>query len=126
MELTETGDADWVAAGCTLLPAERPPRAAEFDCLFAEVHGISLAAPGRLRLDLRPGRRQAAMAAGLMQAETQCCSFFAFTLTATGGGLTLDVTVPPARAGLVDVLAARAAAVTGLPVTRPARPGTGR
>ncbi len=115
MELTETGqDGGWAAAGCTLPTAERPLRGAEFDELFAAaVRGIDRAGPTRLRLDLRPGRALAASAAGLMVAETECCSFFTFALTATGDRLTLDVTVPGPHAGFLDALAARAAAASG-------------
>ena len=115
MELTETGpDGGWAAAECTLPTVERPLRAAEFDELFAAaVHGIDRAGPTRLRLDLRRNGPLAASAARLMLAETQCCSFFTFALTATGDRLTLDVAVPGSHAGVLDALAARAAAVLG-------------
>jgi hypothetical protein len=118
MELTDTGQGagqggGWAAAGCTLPTAERPLRAAEFDELFAAaVRGIDRAGPTRLRLDLRPSRPLAARAAGLMLAETECCSFFTFALTAAGDRLTLDVTVPGSHAGVLDGLAARVAAVS--------------
>ena len=132
MELTETGqdDGGWAAAGCTLPATERSPRAAEFDELFAvAMHGIERAGPTRLRLELRPSRPFAAQAAGLMLAETQCCSFFTFALTATGDRLTLDITVPGSHAAVLDALAARAAAVSGpaaagTPSPAAAQPGT--
>ena len=43
--------------------------------------------------------------AGLAAAETECCSFFTFALTATGGALSLDVTVPAAHTAILDALA---------------------
>jgi hypothetical protein len=93
---------------CTLPSAERPLRAAEFADLLSEAtRGARRDGPTQLRLELTPDRETAARAAGLAAAETECCSFFTFTLTAAGGTLTLDVTVPPAHAGVLDALAAR-------------------
>ncbi|MBV9384746.1 MAG: hypothetical protein JO242_29310 [Streptosporangiaceae bacterium] len=87
----------WVPEACTLPTAERPLRAASFERLFAgTVRGAQRPEPTRLRLGLRPGPQNAARTAELAASETGCCSFFTFTLTATGGALTLDVTVPPA------------------------------
>jgi hypothetical protein len=104
----------WAPEACTLPTAERPLRAASFDQFFASaVQGITRPGPGRVRLDLRPGPATAARAAELAAAETECCSFFTFTLTASGGGLTLDVSVPPARADVLDALARHAAAAAG-------------
>lgn len=118
MELSETGAAAWAPEACTLPAAERPRRAAEFDGLFAgAVRGIERAGPGRLRLDLQPGPHTAARAAELAAAETGCCSFFTFTITVAAGRLLLDITVPAAHAGTLDLLADRAAAA--------ARAGTG-
>jgi hypothetical protein len=59
----------------------------------------------------------AARAADLTVRETQCCSFFGFTLTATGGGLTLDVTAPPEQIAVLDALVDRARTAAGT-VTR--------
>ena len=60
---------------------------------------------GRLRLTLRRDRGVAARAAELAAAETECCSFFTFALTIANDSLVLDVTVPPARAAILDALA---------------------
>jgi hypothetical protein len=104
----------WAPQGCTLPADERPLRAAEFDALFAErVRSIERAGPGRLRLELQPGAQVAGRAAELAAAETGCCSFFTFTLTATAGCLVLDITVPAQHAATLDGIAGRAAAVTG-------------
>jgi hypothetical protein len=116
MELSETGAAaTWAPEMCTLPASERPQRAAEFDALFAAaVRGIVRAGPGRLRLDLQPGPETAARAAELAAAETGCCSFFTFTITVTAGRLLMDITVPAAQAGTLDLLAGRAAAAAGI------------
>lgn len=115
MEPTETGTAaTWVPAACTLPPAERLRRAAEFDRLFAAaVCGIERAGPTRLRLDLRPGPQVAARTAELAAAETGCCSFFTFTITIAASRLVLDINLPASHAGLLDDLAVRAAAAAG-------------
>lgn len=66
--------------------------------------------PSRLHLDLRPGPQVAARAAELAAAETECCSFFTFTLTAAIGALALDITVPTAHTAVLDALASAARA----------------
>jgi hypothetical protein len=106
----------WVPAACTLPTSERPLRAADFDAVFAAtVRGLDRDGPTRLRLDLEPSPQAAARMAELAAAETGCCSFFTFALTATGGALTLDITVPPQYAPVLAALAARARAAAGLP-----------
>ena len=47
----------------------------------------------------------AAQTANLFTRETQCCSFFTFTLTATGGSLTLDVQVQSSQVSVLAALA---------------------
>ena len=96
----------WAPGSCTLPTAERPLRAADFATLFSDVvQRAERAEPTRLHLDLRPGAEVAARVAGLAAAETECCSFFTFALTATGGALSLDVTVPAAHTAILDALA---------------------
>ena len=116
MELSKTdAAATWVPEACTLPAAERPRRAAEFDGLFAAaVRGIERTGPTRLRLDLRPGPQTAARAAELAAAETGCCSFFTFTITVAADRLVLDITVPAAQAGTLNLLAGHAAAAAGI------------
>jgi hypothetical protein len=100
---------------CTLPAAMLPRRVAEFDALFTDtVRGIERVGPERLRLELQASPQAAGRAAELAAAETQCCSFFTFTLTATGGGLALEVSVPQPYVGVLDGLAGRAAAAAGL------------
>jgi hypothetical protein len=104
-------DRSWAPADCTLPTEERPLRAAEFAGLFDDaVTGARRIDPGRLRLTLRRDRDVAAQAADLATAETECCSFFTFTLTIANDSLLLDVAVPPARAAILDALAAQASA----------------
>lgn len=103
--------AAWVPESCTLPTAQQPLRAADFGRFFAgAVLGVERTAPTGVRLELEPGPRAAARAAELAAAEVSCCSFFTFTLTVTGRGLTLDITVPPAQAAVLDALTDRAEA----------------
>jgi hypothetical protein len=100
-----------VPDACTLPTVDRPLRLAEFDDLFAtSVRSVNRLEPARLRLDLEPDASVAARAADLVVRETGCCSFFTFTLTATGGEVRLDVTVPPEQVDVLGALAIRAAA----------------
>ena len=110
---TELGSAP---DSCTLSADGRRLRQAEFGELFAEtVAAIERPEPTRLRLHLHPGPQIAARAAGLAAAETACCSFFTFALTAAAGSLVLDVTVPAAQLPALDALTERAtAAVAGI------------
>jgi hypothetical protein len=102
----------WAPQSCTLPTAERPLRVAEFDRLFIDaVRGADRASPTRLRLDLEPSAETAERAAGLVVRETACCSFFTFTLTATGGALELEVAVPETHVEVLDALAERIAEV---------------
>jgi hypothetical protein len=109
------GGGSWAPDACTLPTSERPLRGADFDAVFAAtVRDLDRVGPTRLRLDLEPSPRAAARMAELAAAETGCCSFFTFALTATGGALTLDITVPQQYAPVLAALADRAAAAAGL------------
>lgn len=55
----------------------------------------------------------AARVADLLVRETDCCSFFTFTLTATDGTLLLEVAVPPAHVEVLDAIADGVAAGRG-------------
>jgi hypothetical protein len=113
-ETTPLFGESWVPEACTLPTVERPLRLAEFDELFTtSVLSVERLDPARLRLDLEPDASVAARAADLVVRETGCCSFFTFTLTATGGTVQLDVAVPAAQVDVLDALADRAAAGTG-------------
>lgn len=108
----------WVSesapSACTLPTVDRPLRLAEFDGLFAT--GVrSVERPDRhsLRLELAPDPAVAARAADLVVREGECCSFFTFTLTVTGGRVWLGVAVPGRQVEVLDAIAARAAERAG-------------
>ncbi|BCB88279.1 hypothetical protein [Phytohabitans suffuscus] len=102
-------DLTWAPDACTLPTPERPTRLAEFDDLFATaVRGVERPSPIRARFALDPAA--AARAAGLAVRESECCSFFTFTLGVTGGEVTLDVAVPERYRDVLDALAGRASA----------------
>ena len=68
-----------VPDACTLPTEDQPIRVAEFEALFAnEVVSATRHAPTRLALQLRPGC--AAAVRDLTERESQCCSFFTFTV----------------------------------------------
>jgi hypothetical protein len=101
----------WVPAACALLTAERPVRRAEFDDLFATgVRSVDRVERLRVRLELDPDPAMTARAASLVVRETECCSFFVFTLRIGGGRVLLDVEVPAGYVEVLDGLADRAAA----------------
>jgi hypothetical protein len=94
---------------CTLSDTARLARVAEFSQLFAEtVRRVERPETTRLRLELEPGAGPAGRTAELIAAETECCSFFTFTLTAAAGSLALEVIVPPAQTAVLDALAEQA------------------
>lgn len=93
----------WAPAECTMPTPDRLVRAAEFDDLFATtVTDLRRESPVQLVLELQADEATAERAAGLASRETQCCSFFVFTLTVTGGSLTLRVDVPSAHVAVLD------------------------
>jgi hypothetical protein len=99
----------WAPDACTLPTAGRPLREAEFDALLTTSPAAERTGPTSLRIVLDPTPAVAARVADLAVRETGCCSFFTFALVATGGGLRLDITVPPTRADVLDALHGRAA-----------------
>lgn len=104
----------WAPLTCTLPASQLPLRVAEFGALFADaVRGIERVGPSQLRLELQSSPEVAERAARLAAAETECCSFFTFTLTATGGRLALEVSVPRRYTGVLDGLAGQATAALG-------------
>jgi hypothetical protein len=111
MTMGRSNDPQSASADCSLSPAGRQARAAEFSAMFAEtVRRIERPERTRLRLELSSGPAVASRVAELAAAETSCCSFFTFTLTAAAGSLVLDVAVPATRLPVLDALAERAAA----------------
>jgi hypothetical protein len=117
-EPTIPADGDWISKrapqACTLPTVERPLRLAEFDDLFATaVRSVERVDQRSLRFELAPEAAVAARAADLVVRESECCSFFTFTLTATGGRVSLAVAVPDRQVGVLEALAGRAVGVAG-------------
>ncbi|HEV2088095.1 MAG TPA: hypothetical protein VGR21_07270 [Cryptosporangiaceae bacterium] len=105
MSIHELDGIRGVPDACTLPVAEQPLRVAEFDALFA----ASLRAverPDATRLLLRLAAGTLATAADLAGREAACCSFFGFAVTEDHtGAVVMEVTVPPAQAGVLDAVA---------------------
>jgi hypothetical protein len=96
---------------CTLPTVDRPLRTAEWQDLFATgVTAVQRIGVERARMELRADPVVAGLAADLALRETSCCAFFTFTQTASGGRLTLDITVPPAKVRVLDAMVDRARA----------------
>ena len=96
---------------CTLSPADRAGRAAEFEgCSAARCAAVSRAGRRDCTWTWSPARRRRPGRPGWRRRRRQCCSFFTFTLTAADGTLTLDVTVPDSQVPVLDALADRALA----------------
>jgi len=111
--MSETTPAVWAPAACTLPTAERPLRVAEFDALFADaLRTVERVSDTRLTLLLEPAPGRADQVRDLTRRETQCCSFFTFTLTERDL-LRLEVTVPPAQVRVLDGLADRVSRAGG-------------
>ncbi len=104
----------WVPDSCTLPTAERPLRRAEFGDLFASaLSGVDRLAPTHLRLRLRGGADLEERVRDLARRESECCSFFAFTVTPDAAGtVTFDIRVDGVHVGVLDGLAARCVAVS--------------
>jgi len=99
----------WAPDECTLPAVDRPQREAEFDRLLSSAVGGLMRTPGGTAVFmLSPEPTVAAQAAELATRETSCCTFFTFTLTATGGRLSLEVAVPAAHHPVLEAMVDRA------------------
>ena len=112
---------------CTLPTLAQPMRVAQFDDLFARhLCGVERVSPGHARLTLIGAPGLTEHVEQLTARESDCCSFFSFTLTpAEAGsledgslaGAVLDIVVPESRtdvlADLVERAQAARAEVTG-------------
>ncbi|MGZ0146165.1 hypothetical protein ACXJJ3_03790 [Kribbella sp. WER1] len=87
-----------VPEACTLPTAEQPLRTAEFGQLFADhLRHADRVDARTLDLTLDPAAFSAT--ADLIARESECCSFFTFTLT---GATHLRITVPPAYTAVLE------------------------
>jgi len=93
-----------VPEACTLPTAQRPLRRAEFDDLFATVVGRDRVAAGHLRLVVTAPE---ADVRDLIARETECCSFFRFTVEPRPGAVVLDIEVPPVHVAVLDAIESR-------------------
>lgn len=113
----------WVPVDvCTLPTADIPLRVAEFDDLFAAaLTDVDQPSPTTLELSLLGPIGLAARVRDLTDRESDCCSFFSFTLTQISRGsgqragrrddaeqLQLDVAVPAVHADVLTAVAQRA------------------
>ena len=102
-------DQGWVPQACTLPTREQPLRLAEFDDLFiTALREQRRLAPTRLQWRLDPAAEGTVR--DLTARESDCCSFFTFTLTRTPSAVEVEVRVPDAHVEVLDALAAHAAA----------------
>lgn len=93
---------------CTLPTVERPLRLAEFDALFAEAVTDVERGETHTRLTLSGPPTLAGRVRDLTERESQCCSFFTFTIDGLDSAPTLDISVPPERRDILDALTTRA------------------
>jgi hypothetical protein len=107
---------------CTLPSAERPLRLAEFEELFrGSVRRAEVVSPVRARVWMSGPAGLGASVRDLAARESQCCSFFTFTVTPGGGGgavgeeLVLDVQVPAAHTEVLAAFAGWAGSVVARP-----------
>lgn len=109
-----TDELTWVSQSCTLPTSQRPLRVAEFDELFATaLRGVQRRTATSLQLMLDLDAEE--QARELTARETECCSFFTFTVGRGDDAVHLDVEVPPAHAPVLDALAERAATARRAP-----------
>jgi hypothetical protein len=106
-----------VPDACTLPTAERPLRLAEFDELLGTaVQRVEPVTAEHVRMWLTGPAGLAETVRDLTARETECCSFFVFTITPEsardGEALWLDVAVPSQYTDVLASLARRAAAVS--------------
>jgi len=95
---------------CTLPTVERPLRLAEFDDLFAAtLRSVERTESTHARLLLTGDQEVAEQTRRLADAESSCCTFFAFGVSALEPGLVaFDIEVPAAYAEVLGSLVARA------------------
>ena len=101
-------DDNWAPDECTLPTAQRPLRVAEFGALFdTALRGVERGDDATLRLTLIESSWDEVER--LTAAETDCCSFFRFSLSRRDDRLVgLTVTVPANQSAVLDGLTRQA------------------
>src|SRR5690242_16928154 len=90
---------------CTLPAVERPLRRAEFTALFANsLRGLERIDRTSLRI-IFAGDTDQSTVTDLTARESECCSFFTFTVSRVDAAVLLDVSVPEAYCDVLDGLA---------------------
>jgi MerR family transcriptional regulator, copper efflux regulator len=82
-----------VPIACTLQPGQMPDRIADWQRLLDAATTRSRTPDGRIRVEFGAGLDVAELAS-VVQAEQQCCAFFAFALTIDERGTALEVGAP--------------------------------
>lgn len=100
-----TNDPAWAPDACTLPTEDRPLRVAEFDSLVATA--VRRISPTHAEVHLAGGDGLAATVRDLTARETECCSFWDFTVTPSNPGVLLDVRVPDLYADVLEALVRR-------------------
>ena len=102
----------FIPDACTLPTAERPLRLAEFDELVTAVDAVETLSPTHARMRLTGPAGFIARVRDLTARETECCSFFTFTVTpepaVDGEAMVLNVEVPDAYTDVLESLVGRA------------------
>lgn len=94
-----------VPDACTLPTAEQPIRQAEFATLCSTALSQAERIDAQhLRLTLAGGADLADTVRDLAARESECCSFFDFTVTDTANAVTLDIHVPASHSRVLDGL----------------------
>jgi len=93
---------------CSLPTAERPVRLAEFDELLSSATSAERGGPTLLTFHFDDRDGLEAQARDLTARESDCCSFFEFSVVKGAGEVRVEVRVPEPHAGILDSLQSRA------------------
>jgi hypothetical protein len=98
-----------VTDSCTLPTLERPLRAAEFDAVFQGTVLTERVSDTHLRIGLTGPDGLPERLRDLTERETECCSFFSFTVSEEAPDrAVLDVEVSAGHVAVLDSMEARA------------------
>jgi hypothetical protein len=93
---------------CIMPTTERPLRLAELDDLVASSAREVTREDDAVRIHLLGAGDLRGRVRDLAARETACCSFFTFVVEGEADDVTLHISVPPERQGVLDALATRA------------------
>jgi len=102
----------WAPDACTLPTVDRPLRRAEFDDLFTSTVDLERITDRHARITLAGPSDLADRVRDLAARESECCTFFAFTVTERPPDrVVFDVEVPAAYRNVLDGLVGHATRV---------------